>query len=405
MNILDITAIRNCTSCQVCAAACPEEAIVIKLNRNGFYRPYIDEGKCIDCSICTRVCYKFQDVISTENLDNKQNFAAYGKDEDIVAHTTSGGIADILCELLINEGFKCVGVVYDSETDTAKGTIAENREQSLAFRGSKYIQSYSSEALRDVFRRHLNEKIAVFGTPCQIYGIDKYLQIKKKRENFILIDIFCHGCPSINVWKKYIADVKKKTGVNSFDSINFRSKIRGWGGFFVLAGVKGKAIFVSPKANDKFYTMFFSDTILNEACHDCIVRGTVAHSDIRLGDFWGRKYDLNNRGVSIVTIATERGNELFKKIQNKIWCKEHPSEDFIPYQSWGKVYKVNRMLRKKLFDILADEDKTIDDAVKYYWNSLSKQQKIKKTLKAIVLQLPIPIISFAKKIYHKVVKV
>ena len=40
MNINDQSAIHKCTSCQMCAAVCPQNAIVVKLNEDGFYRPY-----------------------------------------------------------------------------------------------------------------------------------------------------------------------------------------------------------------------------------------------------------------------------------------------------------------------------------------------------------------------------
>ena len=59
MNITDNSAIRDCTSCQMCAAVCPKDAITIQLNENGFYRPYLDAEKCVDCGLCVRVCYKF----------------------------------------------------------------------------------------------------------------------------------------------------------------------------------------------------------------------------------------------------------------------------------------------------------------------------------------------------------
>ena len=36
MNILDSSAIRKCTSCQMCAAVCPKGAITIELVLNGF---------------------------------------------------------------------------------------------------------------------------------------------------------------------------------------------------------------------------------------------------------------------------------------------------------------------------------------------------------------------------------
>ena len=146
MNIEDKNILRECTSCQVCGAVCPKEAIHIELNKDGFYRPIIDQDKCIDCGICLKACYKYDEQISItteEKLKDIPVYAASAKDDDVLSNTTSGGVADILCKHLIGEGYQCVGVRYDQEKDIAINTIASTQKETDAFRGSKYIQSFT----------------------------------------------------------------------------------------------------------------------------------------------------------------------------------------------------------------------------------------------------------------------
>lgn len=116
MNINDLSQLRPCTSCQMCGAVCPVAAITIQLNENGFYRPVVDDRKCIDCGLCVKSCYKFDDEIKiTSDLGTKEIYAAWAKDNKTVESTTSGGIADLLARELIAQGYKCIGVIYDSE--------------------------------------------------------------------------------------------------------------------------------------------------------------------------------------------------------------------------------------------------------------------------------------------------
>ena len=204
MNIEDKNILRECTSCQVCGAVCPKEAIHIELNKDGFYRPIIDQNKCIDCGICLKACYKYDEQISItteEKLKDIPVYAASAKDDDVLSNTTSGGVADILCKHLIEEGYQCVGVSYDQEKDIAINTIASTQKETDAFRGSKYIQSFTYPAFKELLGKKVDGKYAVFGTPCHIYALDRHLRRIKKREQFLLIDIFCHGCPSLTIWK------------------------------------------------------------------------------------------------------------------------------------------------------------------------------------------------------------
>ena len=404
MNIKDKDNIHECTSCQMCAAVCPKDAISIALNKDGFYRPTIDNEKCVDCGICKGVCYKYADIQEYKDTNMLLNFAASAKSDEVVSNTTSGGLGDVFCEQLLKEGYLCVGVTYDTKNNIAISKIAETREDSISFRGSKYIQSYTFEAFKKIVDTHLNDKVAVFGTPCHIFAIDKYLKKRNKRENFILIDIYCHGCPSMKVWKKYLEYVNKKTCEKSYDQVNFRSKVFGWGNYYVTQMKKdNKILFTSPKINDRFYTLFFSDVLLNEACYDCKLRSTMHFTDIRIGDFWGKVYLKNTRGVSLVTInpLSDKGKKLFEKVKEKITFKLHDSNECISYQSWGKSYEIKTVLRQNLLTLLEDPNKTIDEALKFYWNSQAWKSKLKRISKNIILLMPQSFVSFSKLLYRK----
>ncbi len=238
MNIDDRSQIRKCTSCQMCGAVCPTGAISIELNTDGFYRPVVDTGKCIDCGMCVRSCYKFDSGIrKTDGFEGKSLYSAWARNPEVVRDTTSGGIADLVARKLIEQGYRCIGVVYDTEANRAEGKEASTAEDVAAFRGSKYIQSYSVEAFRSLVKNCRKEKYAVFGLPCQIYAVDRFLRAKGCREDHVLIDLYCHGCPSLNLWTKYVDEVVEKTGATKVLSVNFRSKIRGWGNFYVVVVV------------------------------------------------------------------------------------------------------------------------------------------------------------------------
>lgn len=400
MNIHDPSAVRNCTSCQVCAAVCPTDAITIKLDDKGFYRPIIDDRLCVDCSLCTKVCYKYNDIeVSDESLIH---YAAFAKDESLLANVTSGGVAYLLAKSLIERGYRCVGVEYDTILDCAVTTIADHAEKLEAFKGSKYIQSYTFDAFKEILLKYPDERIAVFGTPCHIYAIDKYLRLRNKRENFLLIDIYCHGCPSLKMWQKYVSDIKSSIKTERLDRVNFRSKIKGWGEFHVEAITEGKKAFVSHTGKNEFYELFFSDYFLNEACYDCKLRSSFAYTDIRLGDFWGKCYVQNDKGVSLVSIITKQGQQAFDVIRNEMECKEHSMDDFIAFQSYGTTYQYDRELREKLFAML-DNDSSLRDVVNYFYGKQSVSQKLKRHSKRIVSLLPPPFLKVVKSLYYRYV--
>lgn len=408
MNIDDVSQQRSCTSCQMCGAVCPTGAITIGLNGEGFYRPMVDEAKCIDCGLCVKSCYKFDPAIRmTTDYGDKRLYSAWAKDSEVVAHTTSGGVADIMARKLVAEGYTCVGVVYDAEQNCAVGRNASTEEEVAAFRGSKYIQSLSVEAFKSLVKNHKKEKYAVFGLPCQIYAIDRFLRAKGKREDHILVDLYCHGCPSLNLWSKYVDEILKKTDGKSVVSANFRSKLRGWGNFYVVVvvvvveGVSYPIEVVSPRVSDPFYTMFFSDRVLNDSCYDCKTRSTLEYTDLRLGDFWGDKFTGNHRGVSGVTVCSERGMALLDSIAGELVMEEQEFGSFLKYQSYGKEYGCDMESRRRLLAKLADPGASLKEVVSMYKRSLPMKRRIILAGKDLVKLLPNGALSAIKGIFYK----
>lgn len=46
----------ECCGCTACYAACPQSAISMTEDAEGFLYPKIEEQKCVRCHICLKVC-------------------------------------------------------------------------------------------------------------------------------------------------------------------------------------------------------------------------------------------------------------------------------------------------------------------------------------------------------------
>lgn len=400
MNIKDNTALHNCTSCQMCIAVCSQNAINIRLNDDGFYRPYIDYDKCTNCGLCTKICYRYDEnvKITTEYQEEKLNIiSAQNKSDELLQKVTSGGVADALAKELIKQGFVCIGVTYNDNKHRAEHVIVSTTEKTDAFRGSKYIQSYSVDAFKYLVKNVRNTKFAIFGLPCHIYAVDRFLRLRNLRDRCVLVDLFCHGCPSMLVWNKYERDIKAMVNNKSFDNVQFRSKAHGWGAFHVAVNVEGKPAFVSTPMKDEFYTLFFSDLILNDECSDCQLRSTLEYTDIRLGDYWGKRFGGDKKGVSAVALVTERGRTIFNAVKNEFYTTPGSMKEIKIKQSYGKVYNPHLETRKLMLDALRDKNCTLKDVVRIYESKQGIGYKVKKMLKYIDWYMPFDLIRFLKR--------
>ena len=45
----------NCSGCTACYAVCPQSAIEMKLDEEGFKYPRVDKNRCVECGLCNSV--------------------------------------------------------------------------------------------------------------------------------------------------------------------------------------------------------------------------------------------------------------------------------------------------------------------------------------------------------------
>lgn len=387
----------KCTSCGICEPVCPKEAIKLYLSDEGFYQPKVDEKKCISCGICKQTCIKFQNIENGEI--QVKVYSAKNKNKDILKKSSSGGVSYELMKKCIEGGYKVVGVAYDYDKEVAITRIEDIKANLNQFFGSKYMQSYTVEALKKIIKNS-KEKYAIFGTPCQIFSLYKYAENKKLRDDFLFVDLFCHGCPSLNLWRKYLDGQKKICSVDKFNEIEFRSKCHGWHEMSFLFK-ENDSIFLSSRINDYFYEIFLDKNIFNRACYGCEIRSNFNYCDIRLGDFWGKTYDGDLEGVSAVILSTQKGKEIFDSIHEQFIVKEHFLDEVLIAQSCSKEHIENKELRKKSLELLKS-DLSIEKIVKKYRKSYSLKKRIKKKIVSILKRnLSQNSISKIRKIIHK----
>lgn len=343
----------NCFGCGVCVVACPKDIIELSLNKDGFYEPrIIDEAQCIHCGACLKVCpFHNQGLCVTNSV--RKSFGAWSKDEEIRRECSSGGVSFEIGRAMLAEGGKVCGVRYDVEKGIAEHFTAKNEEGLKQTIGSKYIQSYTVEGFKCI---DLNIKNLVVGTPCQIDSFRRYLKLKKKEDNFILIDFFCHGTPSILAWRMYCKMTEAEIG--SIKNVSWRNKHYGWHDSWNMT-FNQAANGTSQKESrwtkgDIFYRLFLGDYCMNPACHkNCKYKYDQSSADIRIGDAWGKLYHNNQVGVSSLIVFSDRGLEYIRRIQSSCALDERPFEIVAEAQmkkNCGKAYTsryVMRLLRKE----------------------------------------------------------
>ena len=379
-----------CSGCGACYSVCPVSAISYSLNQKGFYEAFVDEKKCISCEKCVTVCPKY---IQHEKQLDKDTFPVYSfvhKETQILVTSTSGAAAVALTELAQKQGYQIVGVEYNYTDNTARTCLAVTQEQVNKFKGSKYLQSNTQ-----IYRKLLKTpgKFLVFGTPCQLTGLSQAAEQQNRRDDFLLVDCFCHGVPSYLVWHKFLQYI----GVEHPRQVSFRSKKGGWHNFCMRIEGETETYQADARTN-RFYQLFFSDLLLNDSCYTCRAK-SAAFADIRLGDFWGADYDLTEKGVSLMLPLSVRGQTWIEQLTDEGTLEDisHWRHKIVKSQSAFSQTKYNVVRREKLFASLTEN--SFEKVFSLYFGGLSGKKKLILKFKAM---LPLGLAKYVRFLTHKI---
>lgn len=315
-----------CTGCSACFSVCKKDAISFSIDNNSFYKPTINDNKCIKCGLCEKVCPQIQLNNKPQNSQIPNSYLVINTTESDRMISSSGGVFIALAKQLLNKG-NCIvfGASFDENWNVIHQGI-EDISDLYKITRSKYVQSFMGNVFNKVKINLDENKTVVFcGTSCQIAGLKLYL--RKEYDNLITIDFICHGIPSPLLWKKYLQSFMHKRRCN-IEQLHFRGKNLGWHKHSLYIKY-GKHEYEVDRRDNPYMQFFLKDISLNDCCYNCNFKRLSRLSDITLADFWGveteyPEYD-DNKGTSFVLTHTIKGDNCINSLEN-CFIKKVPIE-------------------------------------------------------------------------------
>lgn len=308
----------KCTGCSACANICSTDALSMKPDKDGFIIPVLNTDLCTECGKCTDTCPVLK--YASDNSKTPSLFAVRAND-DIRAASSSGGMFTVIAEYILSQKGVVCGAAFDKNM-SLNHIFIKDIEELDKLRGSKYLQSNIGQAYREV-KKYLDKNIPVLftGTPCQVAALKNYLG--KNYDNFLTIDLLCHGVPSETVFKKYLNEkFQNKTVVD----VRFRDKKFGWSAEHILVKFSDGTEYHGTSKTDPYLKAFLKSLDLRESCEECPFSEFPRQGDISLGDFWGitalDKTQNDRKGTTLLYVNNEKGKKLLKQVSENLKLKE-----------------------------------------------------------------------------------
>lgn len=207
-----------CQECGGCVSFCSS----VDYNVIGFkdlYLPpeYIDEDHCLECGICYSICpqthfvdddinstFKFTDFSSLPLGHIEEVYSCQASDSEFLKYGTDGGVVNSILNYLIEK--KIVDGAIVSKTNSPfsrEAMFAKNKDDLLKASGAKLdispqlneIEKFSTYTRSIPELNHYKfKKLAVVGTPCQIYTLRcmESLGVRPSQNIAVCLGLFCY---------------------------------------------------------------------------------------------------------------------------------------------------------------------------------------------------------------------
>ena len=391
----------DCCGCTACVSICPKDAIAMIPDEDGFLYPVVDEGRCVHCGLCERVC-TYRNERPAES--GKEVYAAVSGCTD-VRESASGGLFAAFAEAVIRQG----GAVYGCSMESEHGKLIPRHicvtelADLIRLKGSKYVQSELGDTYSDVRKRLEAGQLVLFsGTPCQVAGLRGYL--RKEYDQLFLIDIICHGVPSAKLFQDYIAFEERKRGAG-ITAFRFRDKSQGWKLHGAMTLADGRTVHFEPEASS-YYQMFLNSYTYRENCYSCPYASDHRPGDITIGDYWCVELVhpellqenggplAHESGVSCLIVNNAKGQQLLAENGSGILKWPSTYENAARY---NRQLTAPSALKPERETVLALCRSDYAQADKWYQRRLVPI-KIKRAIRAAI---PRPVKNLIKKVLRK----
>lgn len=378
----------NCCGCYACVNVCPKDCISMEEDSEGFNYPCVDKSKCVDCTLCEKVCPIInKDKVAQGSNEEDNTYVAYTKNEIVRKNSSSGGMFTELAESVLKNNGVVFGCAFDDDFN-AHHIMVNNSSDLEKLRGSKYIQSQIESTYKEAEKLLKNGKLVLFsGVACQIAGLNSYL--RKDYNNLITVDVLCHGVPSGKAWRKYIDDNQKRHNAK-LNKYYFRNKDNGWKVFTVKQMYMDNQGESSPFNKDSFMQLFLGEVCLRPSCHNCRFKDIRRPSDITLGDCWGVQNYMpemdDDKGTSVVIAHTKKGVNILNSVKNNLVIKKAKLDRALPPTADSRKSVLPHKNREIFFKQL-NEGKSVDELailVKDRFKKPNIIKRIKRKAKKII---------------------
>lgn len=348
-NTIAKVSIEDCTGCSACLNGCPQNAISLIPDKEGFLSPIIDFNKCINCGICFKICpalhYKLKNNVEPDCY-------AVWADSEIRKKSSSGGMFSLLANYVFENGGVVCGAAFTEDYKDVRHIVISDKSELYKLRLSKYVQSNIGHVYIEILNYLKQDKFVLFsGCPCQVAGLYSFLQHDYPK--LITCDLICHGANSPMAYHAFLHDREVENG-SSISKVCFREK---WSTTTTI-NFTNKTIYRKTANSCLWYKGFLNGIINRKVCGHCKYATIPRTGDITLGDFWHiNLYDRSlddGKGTSCVLVNNEKGKEIFRVLKEKMeLCKPVPLSHAQKHNWMLKEPQKANLFRNYFFDQLA----------------------------------------------------